>query len=78
MAVNVYIHRFDCFNTLNGSSILSVSSVNEKVVTVLENVVGISHTYLPIQIAISFFMDACDQAPLILPKMQDQKSFTLL
>jgi len=27
--------------------------------------------------AISFFMDACDQAPLIVPKMQDQISLTL-
>jgi len=34
-------------------------------------------TYLPTQAAISFFMDACDQAPLILPKMQDQISLTL-
>ena len=38
---------------------------------------GISHTYLPIKAAISFFMDAWDQAPLILPKMQDQQSLML-
>jgi len=37
-------------------------------------VARISRTYLPIKPAISFFMDVCDQAPLILPKMQDQIS----
>ena len=40
--------------------------------TVLEDVAGISHTYLAIKAAISLFMEACDQAPLILPKMQNQ------
>ena len=34
---------------------------------------GISHTYLPIKAAISLLMDACDRAPLMLPKMEDQK-----
>jgi len=47
------------------------------VVTVPEDVARISRTYLPIKAAMSFFMDACDQAPLILPKMQDQISLTL-
>jgi len=43
------------------------------VVTVPEDVARISRTYLPTQAAISFYyMDAFDQAPLILPKMQDQ------
>jgi len=42
------------------------------VVTVPEDVAGISRTYLPIPAAISCIIDACDQAPLILPKMQDQ------
>jgi hypothetical protein len=42
------------------------------VVSVPEDATGISHTYLPIKAAISVFMDAGDQAPLILPKMQDQ------
>ena len=37
----------------------------------------ISRTYLPIKAAISFFMDAFDQAPIILLKMQDQISLTL-
>jgi hypothetical protein len=40
-------------------------------------VARISRSYLPIKAAISFFMDAFDQAPLILPKMQDQISLTL-
>jgi len=40
-------------------------------------VARISRTYLPIKAAISFYMDACDQAPHILPKMQDQISLTL-
>jgi len=40
-------------------------------------VARISRTYLPIKAAISFFMDAFDQAPLILLKMQDQISLTL-
>ena len=47
------------------------------VVTVPEDVAGISRTYLPIKAAISFCMDAFDQAPLILPKMQDQILLTL-
>jgi hypothetical protein len=37
----------------------------------------ISRTYLRIKAAISFFVDACDQTPLILPKMQDQILLTL-
>ena len=37
----------------------------------------ISCTYLPIKAAISVFMDVCDQAPLIILKMQDQISLTL-
>jgi len=40
-------------------------------------VARISSTYLPIKAAISFSMDAFDQAPLILPKMQDQILLTL-
>jgi len=41
------------------------------VVTVPEDVVEICRTYRPIMAAISLFIDACDQAPLILLKMQD-------
>jgi hypothetical protein len=41
------------------------------VVTVLEDIAAISHTYLSIRAAIFFCMDACDQLPLILPMMQD-------
>jgi len=41
------------------------------VVTVTEDVVGKSHAYLPIEAAISLFMDASDKALLILPKMHD-------
>jgi hypothetical protein len=37
----------------------------------------ILRTYLPIKAAIFFFKDAFDQAPLILPKMQDQILLTL-
>jgi len=47
------------------------------VVTVPEIVAGISRTYLPIKAAMCCFMDARDQAPLILPKLQDQISLTL-
>ena len=36
-----------------------------------------SRTYLPINAAISFWMVVCDQAPLILPNMQDQISLML-
>jgi len=42
------------------------------VVTVPEDVAGISRTCLPIKAAIFLSMDACDHGPLILPKMQDQ------
>jgi len=31
----------------------------KSVVTVLENIAGISHTYLPIKAAMSLFMEAC-------------------
>ena len=37
----------------------------------------ISRTYVPIKAVIFFIMDAFDQAPLILPKMQDQISLML-
>jgi hypothetical protein len=47
------------------------------VVTVPEDVARISSTYMPIKAVISFFMDVCDHAPLILPKMQDLISLTL-
>jgi len=47
------------------------------VVTVLEDVAGISGTYLPIKTAISLFMVACDQVPVMLPNMQNKKSLTL-
>jgi len=39
--------------------------------------VGISCTYLPIKAALSLFLDACDEVPLILPKMEDQKLLML-
>ena len=42
------------------------------VVTVPEDVAGISRTYVPITAAISLFMDACDEMPLIFQQMQDQ------
>jgi len=42
------------------------------VVTVPEDVAGISRTHLTIKAAIFLFVEAFDQAPLILPKMQDQ------
>jgi len=44
---------------------------------VLQHVVGIFCIYVPIKAAISLFMDACDHAPLILPKMEDPKMLTL-
>jgi len=47
------------------------------VVTVPEDVAGISSTYLLIKAAISFVIDTCDQVPLMLWKMQDQKLWTL-
>ena len=38
---------------------------------------GISLTYPPIEGGNCLCMDACDQAPLVLVKMEDQKSLTL-
>jgi len=38
--------------------------------------VGISFAYLLIKAANHLFMDTCDQAPLILPKMQDHQLLT--
>jgi hypothetical protein len=43
------------------------------VVTVQGDVAGISHTYLPRTAAIFLLLVACDQVPLILPKMQEFK-----
>ena len=68
---------FDCVCMLKGSNILRGSSVNKIFVTVPEDMAAISHTHLPIKAAISSFLDTSDQVPLILPKMQDQKSSTL-
>jgi len=47
------------------------------VIARLEDLAGIFHTYLPIKAAISLFMDACDQALLIVPKMEDPNWLTL-
>jgi len=47
------------------------------VVTVPEDVAGISRTYLPIRASIRLFIDACDPAPLIILTMEDQKSLML-
>ena len=74
MAIIVYIHGFDCFGTLKDSQILSGSSVNEMSCSVLEDVAEIFRTYLPIKAATFLFIDTCEQAPLILTKMQDPKS----
>jgi hypothetical protein len=49
----------------------------ECVVTIQEDVVGIIRIHLPIKAAISLWVDPCDQAPLILPKMYDPKSLIL-
>jgi hypothetical protein len=77
VAVTTYRHGSDCFGTVKGSGILSVSSVKTLVVTVLGEVAGILHTYLLLNVAISSLMDASDQALLILPIMQDPKSLSL-
>jgi len=42
------------------------------VVAISEDVAGISRTHLGIKAAILLFMEAFDQAPLVLLKMQDQ------
>jgi len=47
------------------------------VLTVTEDVARISRTYLPIKAAIFLLMDASDEAPLIIPKTQDQISLML-
>jgi hypothetical protein len=54
-----------------------VALVMKKVVTIREDVAGISHTYMPIRAAISLFIDASEQVPLILPNMHGQKLLTL-
>jgi len=50
----------------------------KSVVTVQEAVTGISLAYLPITAANSLFRDVCDQVPLRLHRMQDQKSLRLI
>jgi predicted esterase YcpF (UPF0227 family) len=60
VAVIVYIHGFHCFGRPNAHKYLVVALVMTSVVTVLDDVVGISCTYLPIKASILFFMDACD------------------
>jgi hypothetical protein len=54
-----------------------VAVLKKLVLTLLEDVVGLFRTYLLIKAAIRLFMDACDQAPLRLLKMQNPKPFTL-
>jgi hypothetical protein len=49
----------------------------KSVVTVWAAVAGMYLAYLPMEAAKSLFMDACDLAPLIIPKMRDQKSLAL-
>jgi len=49
----------------------------KEVATVPEDVAGIIRTYLPIKAATSLFMNASDQAPVVLPQMQEPKSMTL-
>jgi hypothetical protein len=48
------------------------------VLTVPEDMVGILHPYLPTNAGISLVIDACDQKPLIIPKVQDPKLFKVL
>jgi len=48
-----------------------------KVVTVWEAVAGIYLAYLPKEVPKSLYRDAYDLAPLILLKMQNQKSLML-
>jgi len=49
----------------------------DEVVTVPEDVAGISHTYVSIQAAKFLFMDACGQVPPISQMMQEQKLLML-
>jgi hypothetical protein len=49
----------------------------KKVITMPEDVVGLSSTYGTIKAAISFFLDASDQVTLIPLKMYDPTTLTL-
>jgi hypothetical protein len=49
----------------------------KSVVTVWEAIMGINLAYLPIRAGKSLFIDAYNRPPLILLKMQEQKSLML-
>ena len=77
VAVIVYIHGLTVSLHQTAHKYLVVALLMKWVVTVPEVMAGIFRTYPPIKAAIFLFMDACDQAPLILLKMQDPESLTL-
>jgi hypothetical protein len=47
------------------------------VLTLPEDVAGTFRSYLPITAAITLFLNACDQTPLVLQTMQDPTSLIL-
>jgi len=58
---------------------LFVASLHSKsVVTVQEAVMGMFLAYLPREAADSSLTEVCNHAPLILPKVQDLKSLTII
>jgi hypothetical protein len=72
----VTLHRFDSLYTPKGSRILSGNSLNE-ISCYCPGGCGGNIPYISADMAaILFIMDACNQVPLILPKLQVQKSLT--
>ena len=70
MAIIVYIHCFDCFCTSKGSRTVGGSSRNE-ICCYCPGGYGGNILYIFAYPGWhSLFIDACDQVPLILPKMQ--------
>jgi len=48
----------------------------DSIVTFWKDVAAISCTHLPIKVMVSEYMDTCGHVPLIVLKMQEQKSLT--
>jgi len=62
----------------NGHELFVASMYMELVHTVWEAVAGMLLAYLPREAANSSLIEVCNHAPLILPKMRDFKSLTLI
>jgi hypothetical protein len=77
VAIDGYIHRCDQVYRLNHSVSLSCSFENELNCGCTGGCCWNVASYLLIKAANSWYIDVWDHLPIILPKMEDQKSLSL-